>query len=150
MICPLSQQLAGEGALGAFLGVGILWDKDPLGGCHHDGWVSPGAWISCRECLCGWVFLEGDHPWRWLSLRAGCPLGGCPSGSVSLDCTSFGDGNPGGGVSLRVGVPGSGIPWGPADSHSLQCSFLPKFSIYIETKYEDNCGDSENVSVPRS
>uniref|UniRef100_A0A8C4JJK2 Phosphatidylinositol transfer protein N-terminal domain-containing protein n=1 Tax=Dromaius novaehollandiae TaxID=8790 RepID=A0A8C4JJK2_DRONO len=25
-----------------------------------------------------------------------------------------------------------------------QCSFLPKFSIYIETKYEDNCGDSEN------
>ncbi|NXP59028.1 PITC1 protein, partial [Chloropsis cyanopogon] len=32
-----------------------------------------------------------------------------------------------------------------ADSHSLQCSFLPKFSIYIETKYEDNCGDSENI-----
>lgn len=29
---------------------------------------------------------------------------------------------------------------------SPQCSFLPKFSIYIETKYEDNCGDSENVS----
>uniref|UniRef100_A0A8C5U9M8 Phosphatidylinositol transfer protein N-terminal domain-containing protein n=1 Tax=Malurus cyaneus samueli TaxID=2593467 RepID=A0A8C5U9M8_9PASS len=27
------------------------------------------------------------------------------------------------------------------------CSFLPKFSIYIETKYEDNCGDSENVSI---
>ncbi|NXQ91013.1 PITC1 protein, partial [Nyctibius grandis] len=26
-----------------------------------------------------------------------------------------------------------------------QCSFLPKFSIYIETKYEDNCGDSENI-----
>ncbi|KAM7091670.1 LOW QUALITY PROTEIN: cytoplasmic phosphatidylinositol transfer protein 1-like [Ciconia maguari] len=25
------------------------------------------------------------------------------------------------------------------------CSFLPKFSIYIETKYEDNCGDSENI-----
>ncbi|KFQ34252.1 Cytoplasmic phosphatidylinositol transfer protein 1, partial [Mesitornis unicolor] len=32
-----------------------------------------------------------------------------------------------------------------ADSCSLQCSFLPKFSIYIETKYEDNCGDSENI-----
>ncbi|NXE70669.1 PITC1 protein, partial [Calcarius ornatus] len=32
-----------------------------------------------------------------------------------------------------------------ADSLSLQCSFLPKFSIYIETKYEDNCGDSENI-----
>ncbi|NXS80769.1 PITC1 protein, partial [Erpornis zantholeuca] len=32
-----------------------------------------------------------------------------------------------------------------ADSHSPQCSFLPKFSIYIETKYEDNCGDSENL-----
>ncbi|KAM8798424.1 cytoplasmic phosphatidylinositol transfer protein 1-like isoform 2-T2 [Eudromia elegans] len=25
------------------------------------------------------------------------------------------------------------------------CSFLPKFSIYIETKYEDNCGDSEDI-----
>ncbi|KFO71234.1 Cytoplasmic phosphatidylinositol transfer protein 1, partial [Cuculus canorus] len=32
-----------------------------------------------------------------------------------------------------------------ADSRSLQCSFLLKFSIYIETKYEDNCGDSENI-----
>uniref|UniRef100_A0A8C2U2Y5 Cytoplasmic phosphatidylinositol transfer protein 1-like n=1 Tax=Coturnix japonica TaxID=93934 RepID=A0A8C2U2Y5_COTJA len=35
------------------------------------------------------------------------------------------------------------------ESHSWllspQCSFLPKFSIYIETKYEDNCGDSENI-----
>ncbi|KAH0631805.1 hypothetical protein JD844_019632 [Phrynosoma platyrhinos] len=26
-----------------------------------------------------------------------------------------------------------------------RCSFLPKFSIYIETKYEDNCGDSSNI-----
>ncbi|XP_010011050.1 PREDICTED: cytoplasmic phosphatidylinositol transfer protein 1-like, partial [Nestor notabilis] len=34
---------------------------------------------------------------------------------------------------------------GQADCRSLQCSFLPKFSIYIETKYEDNCGDSENI-----
>ncbi|XP_060116872.1 cytoplasmic phosphatidylinositol transfer protein 1-like [Heteronotia binoei] len=25
------------------------------------------------------------------------------------------------------------------------CSFLPKFSIYIETKYEDNCGDNPNI-----
>ncbi|NWU73218.1 PITC1 protein, partial [Pterocles burchelli] len=32
-----------------------------------------------------------------------------------------------------------------ADSRAPQCSFLPKFSIYIETKYEDNCGDSENI-----
>ncbi|KAF1524118.1 Cytoplasmic phosphatidylinositol transfer protein 1, partial [Eudyptes sclateri] len=32
-----------------------------------------------------------------------------------------------------------------ADGRSPQCSFLPKFSIYIETKYEDNCGDSENI-----
>ncbi|KAM6379480.1 LOW QUALITY PROTEIN: cytoplasmic phosphatidylinositol transfer protein 1-like [Pluvialis apricaria] len=31
---------------------------------------------------------------------------------------------------------------GPAE---YTCSFLPKFSIYIETKYEDNCGDSENI-----
>lgn len=56
---------------------------------------------------------------------------GCPSGWASLGVVSL----------------GMGIPRGPADSHSLQCSFLPKFSIYIETKYEDNCGDSENVSV---
>ncbi|KFM00962.1 Cytoplasmic phosphatidylinositol transfer protein 1 [Aptenodytes forsteri] len=34
---------------------------------------------------------------------------------------------------------------GVADGRSPQCSFLPKFSIYIETKYEDNCGDSENI-----
>ncbi|KAJ8373314.1 hypothetical protein AAFF_G00266170 [Aldrovandia affinis] len=25
------------------------------------------------------------------------------------------------------------------------CSFLPKFSIHIETKYEDNCGINENI-----
>ncbi|XP_032086116.1 cytoplasmic phosphatidylinositol transfer protein 1-like [Thamnophis elegans] len=25
------------------------------------------------------------------------------------------------------------------------CSFLPKFSIYIETKYEDNCGNGTNI-----
>ncbi|KAL8175037.1 UNVERIFIED_CONTAM: hypothetical protein K2H54_010220 [Gekko kuhli] len=30
-------------------------------------------------------------------------------------------------------------------SFSPQCSFLPKFSIYIETKYEDNCGDNANI-----
>lgn len=54
----------------------------------------------------------------------------------------------GAGVSLGVGCPSGGHPWEwAADSHSLQCSFLPKFSIYIETKYEDNCGDSENVSA---
>ncbi|NWI68761.1 PITC1 protein, partial [Todus mexicanus] len=48
--------------------------------------------------------------------------------------------------SLRVGILGSGsLRSGPADGRSLQCSFLPKFSIYIETKYEDNCGDSENI-----
>ncbi|KAL4624504.1 cytoplasmic phosphatidylinositol transfer protein 1-like [Arapaima gigas] len=28
---------------------------------------------------------------------------------------------------------------------SFQCSFLPKFSIHIETKYENNCGTSENI-----
>lgn len=28
----------------------------------------------------------------------------------------------------------------------LQCSFLPKFSIHIETKYEDNKGSNDNVS----
>ncbi|KFQ93263.1 Cytoplasmic phosphatidylinositol transfer protein 1, partial [Nipponia nippon] len=46
---------------------------------------------------------------------------------------------------ITVGVPRDGHPSGPADGRSLQCSFLPKFSIYIETKYEDNCGDSENI-----
>ncbi|XP_049323882.1 cytoplasmic phosphatidylinositol transfer protein 1 [Astyanax mexicanus] len=25
------------------------------------------------------------------------------------------------------------------------CSFLPKFSVHIETKYEDNCGTNDNV-----
>lgn len=28
-----------------------------------------------------------------------------------------------------------------------QCSFLPKFSIHIETKYEDNKGCNDNVSI---
>ncbi|NXE82661.1 PITC1 protein, partial [Cochlearius cochlearius] len=62
---------------------------------------------------------RAGHP-----LGLGVPRGGCPLGSSIL---------------------GSGCPSGPADSRSLQCSFLPKFSIYIETKYEDNCGDSENI-----
>nr|XP_033769957.1 cytoplasmic phosphatidylinositol transfer protein 1-like isoform X2 [Geotrypetes seraphini] len=26
-----------------------------------------------------------------------------------------------------------------------QCSFLPKFSIHIETRYADNCGNTENI-----
>lgn len=35
----------------------------------------------------------------------------------------------------------------PTCLHSaLQCSFLPKFSIHIETKYEDNKGSNDNVS----
>lgn len=50
-------------------------------------------------------------------------------------------------TSLGLGILWGECPFRPADSHSLQCSFLPKFSIYIETKYEDNCGDSENVSL---
>lgn len=28
---------------------------------------------------------------------------------------------------------------------SFQCSFMPKFTIYIETKYADNNGCSKNV-----
>jgi len=28
----------------------------------------------------------------------------------------------------------------------LQCSFIPKFSISIKTKYENNNGSTENVS----
>ncbi|KAL4687404.1 hypothetical protein H8959_019532, partial [Pygathrix nigripes] len=28
------------------------------------------------------------------------------------------------------------------------CSFLPKFSIHIETKYEDNKGSNDRVSSP--
>lgn len=31
---------------------------------------------------------------------------------------------------------------------SPQCSFLPKFSIHIETKYEDNKGSNDSVSSP--
>uniref|UniRef100_A0A803VKX1 Phosphatidylinositol transfer protein N-terminal domain-containing protein n=1 Tax=Ficedula albicollis TaxID=59894 RepID=A0A803VKX1_FICAL len=44
-----------------------------------------------------------------------------------------------------TGEPGQGGHGHPGHP----CSFLPKFSIYIETKYEDNCGDSENVSVDK-
>uniref|UniRef100_A0A8C3LNJ6 Phosphatidylinositol transfer protein N-terminal domain-containing protein n=1 Tax=Chrysolophus pictus TaxID=9089 RepID=A0A8C3LNJ6_CHRPC len=47
-----------------------------------------------------------------------------------------------------VPFPWGGCPQGSGSSSWLlspQCSFLPKFSIYIETKYEDNCGDSENI-----
>ncbi|NXG64177.1 PITC1 protein, partial [Hemiprocne comata] len=48
---------------------------------------------------------------------------------------------------LGDGFPlGVGVPWGQLTPPTPpQCSFLPKFSIYIETKYEDNCGDSENI-----
>ena len=28
----------------------------------------------------------------------------------------------------------------------MQCSFLPKFQIHIETRYENNSGTSDNVS----
>uniref|UniRef100_A0A3Q3QAY1 Phosphatidylinositol transfer protein N-terminal domain-containing protein n=1 Tax=Monopterus albus TaxID=43700 RepID=A0A3Q3QAY1_MONAL len=30
-------------------------------------------------------------------------------------------------------------------SHTKNCSFLPKFSIHIETKYEDNKGSNDNI-----
>ncbi len=30
--------------------------------------------------------------------------------------------------------------------YSLQCSFIPRFSILIKTKYENNPGTTENVS----
>lgn len=36
----------------------------------------------------------------------------------------------------------------PACPLSFQCSFLPKFSIHIETKYEDNKGSNDHVSSP--
>ena len=29
----------------------------------------------------------------------------------------------------------------------FQCSFLPRFNIYLETKYENNAGTTENVSI---
>lgn len=157
------------------MGVGVHWDRYPLGvgvpqrGCHHDGWPL-GLGIPQGGCPLGFGF-----PWGWESpgkgvLVAGCSLrmiileGGCPSGLGVLwmgvpqdqcpwtECL-LGMGIPRGGASLGVGLPSgwvslrTGVPRDPADSHCLQCSFLPKFSIYIETKYEDNCGDSENVSV---
>lgn len=93
---------------------------------------------------------------RMIILGGGCPSGlgvlwmGVPQDQCPWTTHLLGVGILGGGVSLRVGIPGSAPPRGPADSPSLQCSFLPKFSIYIETKYEDNCGDSDNVSVHRS
>lgn len=110
-------------------GVGVSW-----------GWVSPVVGIFRGGCPLGLGVPWCGHPLGWVSLgmcisQAGCPLGWVPIGdSHPWDWASF----------------GGGCPFGPADSHSLQCSFLPKFSIYIETKYEDNCGDSENVSLHRS
>ncbi|KAI1883986.1 hypothetical protein AGOR_G00221740, partial [Albula goreensis] len=35
------------------------------------------------------------------------------------------------------------LPLGPHPEYT--CSFLPKFAIHIETKYEDNCGINENI-----
>lgn len=33
----------------------------------------------------------------------------------------------------------------------FQCSFIPKFSISIQTRYEDNNGTTENVScIPKN
>ncbi|XP_070811338.1 cytoplasmic phosphatidylinositol transfer protein 1-like [Pituophis catenifer annectens] len=41
------------------------------------------------------------------------------------------------------------LPWDTSNCLTTDaeytCSFLPKFSIYIETKYEDNCGNSTNI-----
>ena len=31
-------------------------------------------------------------------------------------------------------------------SLSLKCSFLPKFQVKVETKYENNSGETENVN----
>lgn len=49
---------------------------------------------------------------------------------------------------LSYGVIKWQLPLRLSISHfsSLQCSFLPKFSIHIETKYEDNKGSNDNVS----
>lgn len=35
----------------------------------------------------------------------------------------------------------------PSPSVTLQVSFLPKFSIHIETRFENNNGSNDNVSV---
>uniref|UniRef100_A0A672IV90 Cytoplasmic phosphatidylinositol transfer protein 1 n=1 Tax=Salarias fasciatus TaxID=181472 RepID=A0A672IV90_SALFA len=36
-------------------------------------------------------------------------------------------------------------PYTITGEHTLRCSFLPKFSIHIETKYEDNKGCNDNI-----
>uniref|UniRef100_A0A452I5J8 Phosphatidylinositol transfer protein N-terminal domain-containing protein n=1 Tax=Gopherus agassizii TaxID=38772 RepID=A0A452I5J8_9SAUR len=50
------------------------------------------------------------------------------------------------GLTSLVSLPGALLS---CDHHAVgaeyTCSFLPKFSIYIETKYEDNCGDNANI-----
>ena len=35
----------------------------------------------------------------------------------------------------------------PYTETEYTCSFLPKFSIFIKTKYENNAGTTENVSL---
>lgn len=114
------------------------------------GFGFPVESVFVAGCSLRVIILGGGCPSGLGVLWVGVPQDQCPWIAYFLGMDILGVGCPSGWVSLRVGIPGSGVPRGPADSHSLQCSFLPKFSIYIETKYEDNCGDSENVSVPRS
>lgn len=35
----------------------------------------------------------------------------------------------------------------PYTETEYTCSFIPKFNIFIRTKYENNAGTSENVSI---
>uniref|UniRef100_A0A8C9TXJ2 Phosphatidylinositol transfer protein cytoplasmic 1 n=1 Tax=Scleropages formosus TaxID=113540 RepID=A0A8C9TXJ2_SCLFO len=54
----------------------------------------------------------------------------------------------GGGGDPQRAAPRPRARGGPAhgeEGSPVQCSFLPKFSIHIETKYEDNCGNNDNI-----
>ncbi|XP_064009282.1 cytoplasmic phosphatidylinositol transfer protein 1-like isoform X2 [Pogoniulus pusillus] len=118
---------------GGPLGLDISWEGVTLESGIPRGSVPFRVGIPYSRC-----------PWGWITCRGGIPVGG--SGQPVGVCVPVGgDGHPCGWVCPGLGVPGEEHPSGPADGPSLQCSFLPKFSIYIETKYEDNCGDSENI-----
>jgi hypothetical protein len=45
----------------------------------------------------------------------------------------------------RIHGTASVSPGTNANLHSFQCSFLPRFHICVETRYENNSGEAVNV-----
>uniref|UniRef100_A0A8V0ZC49 Phosphatidylinositol transfer protein N-terminal domain-containing protein n=1 Tax=Gallus gallus TaxID=9031 RepID=A0A8V0ZC49_CHICK len=135
-------------------------------GCSHLWRDAPNSG-GCRDALISWrlhpspavppspsgcAHLWGVHPSPKDSTVSQCRAQqGCPSG-----CSAHPRGVPTLSPSKLPGWARAVTPrifyitekaWNyyPYTITEYTCSFLPKFSIYIETKYEDNCGDSENI-----